>query len=48
MYNLSLGLKRSTDKIKIREHAGYINGYGVYKVMLQCCGDFNRHDRDRI
>ena len=45
---MSFGLKRSVDKHKIREHAGYINGYDVYKVMFQSCEDFNRHYRDRI
>ena len=46
-YNYSKGFIRSTDKVKIRHHAGRIPGYDNYKTFFEACDNFNRglHDR---
>jgi hypothetical protein len=46
-YNLSFGLIRSEDKVKVREQADLIPGYDVYKSMFECCDSFNRNLHDK-
>ena len=46
-YNLSYGLIRSEERLKVREHYGAIPGYDVYKSLFEACDNFNRglHDK---
>jgi hypothetical protein len=46
-YNLSYGLDRCTDKLKIRNAQNEIPGYDVYKQMFECCDRFNRNLHDK-
>jgi len=46
-YNMSFGLERSEDKVKVRQHAHYIVGYDVYESFFDTCDRFNRNLHDK-